>query len=516
LVFPFHHAEAAGQQDATASLVVPEDFRMKRFVLVLACLSLGGAGVYLGQTVLQGQAPVTRSGTAVLLPKELTSYRDVVKKVLPAVVSIEAQSRSGRARPNRPGDMQLPGAGDPFKDNWAIDDETPSRIGFGSGFIVSPKGVVVTNNHVVEGADQVLVHLRDGSKYTSTSIKTDAKSDLAIIRLDAKLPLSYLEFGDSNDMEIGDRVLAVGAPFGLTGTVTHGIISSKGRSLRMNMYEDFLQTDAAINPGNSGGPLVNLEGKVIGVNSAIKSRTGGFQGIGMAISSNMAKWIANQLLENGVVRRGYLGVGIQDVDDDIAKDLGLKEAKGVKVTRIYRGAPGAKAGLKTDDVILELGGKRVANGQALQLAVAALPLGKPVDLRIVRDGKPQTLKVTIEEQPEGFGAARAPRIPEIGRGSFNVERVGIVVTDLTEELADALGYDETVKGGVIVRMERAGLAALAGLQTGMVIVKVNKKATTTAKAVKEVMAAGSTAKGITVQVRSQRGGLRTFVLREEE
>src|SRR5262249_10867493 len=163
----------------------------------------------------------------------------------------------------------------------------------------------------------------------------------------------------------------------------------------MNMYEDFIQTDAAINPGNSGGPLINLEGKVIGVNSAIKSRTGGFQGVGMAISSNIAKGVVQQLLTNGSVRRGYLGVGIHDVDEGVAKELGMKEAKGVKVTRTYRGAPGAKAGLKPDDVIVELGGKHVADGRALQLAVARLPLGKPVDVRIIRDGKEQTLKVTI-------------------------------------------------------------------------------------------------------------------------
>jgi serine protease Do len=488
---------------------------MKRLFLFLTCLSLGSMGVYLGQTLTGGQAPVGKGATTIVVPRELTSYRDVVKKVLPAVVSIESQSTRGRLRPQREGDMQWRGEGKWFPDTRAIDDNSPSRIGFGSGFLISPKGVVLTNNHVVAGADQVVVHMSDGTNYTSTKIKTDPKSDLAIVQLDTKLPTPYLEFGDSNDMEIGDRVLAVGAPFGLAGTVTHGIISSKGRSLKMNMYEDFLQTDAAINPGNSGGPLVNLEGKVIGVNSAIKSRTGGFQGIGMAIASNMAKWIANQLLENGVVRRGYLGVGIQDVDQDIAKELGLKEAKGVRITRIYRGKPGAKAGLKKDDVILELGGKMVANGQALQLAVASSPLGKPVDLRIVRDGKERSLKVTIEEQPVAFGTAQ-PQIPEVGRGSFSIEKVGIVITDLTDELADALDYPDSVKGALIARMDRTGLAARAGLQPGMVIVKVNKSATTTAKAVKEAIAAGSTTKGISVQARSQRGGLRTFVLKEEE
>src|SRR5207248_7838985 len=192
-----------------------------------------------------------------------------------------------------------------------------SRITLGSGFIVDAKGVIVTNNHVVEGVDIVTVKLADGRKFNTRNIRTDRKTDLAVILLDlaAKQALPVLELGDSEEMEIGDRVLAVGAPFGMTGSVTHGIVSAKGRSgLAMNMYEDFLQTDAAINPGNSGGPLVNLEGKVIGINSAIKSRSGGFQGVGMAISSNMAQNVMEQLLKHGTVHRGYLGIQMQELD----------------------------------------------------------------------------------------------------------------------------------------------------------------------------------------------------------
>ncbi|MFO0844748.1 MAG: trypsin-like peptidase domain-containing protein [Gemmataceae bacterium] len=212
-------------------------------------------------------------------------------------------------------------------------------------------------------------------------------------------------------MEIGDRVLAVGAPFGLTGTVTHGIVSSKGRSLKMNLYEDFLQTDAAINPGNSGGPLVNLEGKVIGVNSAIKSRSGGFQGIGLAISSNLTRNIVDQLLKEGVVRRGYLGVGILDVDEEIRKELSLKEASGVKVTRIYPDTAGDKGGLKSNDVIVAVAGKPVKDGRALQMVVAGLPVGKEAEVEVIRGGKPLKMRVTIDEQPKAFGAVKPPEIP---------------------------------------------------------------------------------------------------------
>jgi serine protease Do len=485
---------------------------MKRCFLIFTCLTLGGLGSWVGQSLLPVHARVAEGGpAATAIPKEMASFRDVVKKVLPAVVSIESQAKAGRVKPPRDGDMHLPGGVDPFGPPRRIDEDGPSRIGFGSGFLISAKGVVVTNNHVVEGADQAVVVLRDGRKFTSTKIKTDPKSDLAIIQLDTKQALPWLEFGNSDDMEIGDRVLAIGAPFGLAGTVTHGIISSKGRALRMNMYEDFLQTDAAINPGNSGGPLVSLDGKVIGINSAIKSRTGGFQGIGMAISSNLGKTIVKALLEYGVVRRGYLGVGIADVNEDSAKELGLKEAKGVEITRVYPDAPGAKGGLERGDVILALGGKPVKDSRSLQSVVASLPLGKPIEVKIVRGGKDKTLKITIEEQPRDFGTART-LAPE----SIINEKAGLAVTDLTTDLGRALGYPRSVKGALITRVERSGLAFASGLRAGMVILSVDKKSVATAKAASEALTAGSTAKGIAVQARLPDSGPRTYVLKEEE
>jgi serine protease Do len=486
---------------------------MKRCLLIVACLALGGLGTYLSQDFLQGQVPV--AGPAIT--RELTSYRDVVKKVLPAVVSIESQSRSGRAPQGRLDDMALPGAPRHFLDlPRAAADDAPSRIGFGSGFIISARGVVVTNNHVVEGADQVVVQLKDGRKFKSSKIHTDHKTDLAIVVLDTKQGLPTLEFGDSSQMEIGDRVLAVGAPFGLTGTVTHGIISSTGRSLRMNMYEDFLQTDAAINPGNSGGPLVNLEGKVIGINSAIKSRSGGFQGIGLAISSNLGKTIVAALLKDGVVRRGYLGVGIRDVDEEVARELGLKEAKGVQVTRIYPRTPGSKGGLKKDDVILRLGNKRVRDGKDLQTVVAALPLGKPVEVEIVRGGKPQSLKVTIEEQPEGFGSSRPLSRTDLERKSVHIEKVGMSVVDLTPELAEALEFPDDVRGVLVWSTNRGGLAAQAGIKPGVVILSVNGKALETSRAVRQAIIKGSTVKGITLEVRNARGKKEKVTLRERD
>ena len=405
---------------------------MNRKIIASTCLAAGLlSGTILGGSLLKGQVKPPPA-----IPQEMTSYRDVVKNVLPAVVSIEqrfkpvvrGKTSSPRQQPREmhkffkefsfPGSPngQLPDELHKFFDNLPNtpehSPETPRQHGFGSGFIIDPRGVIVTNNHVVDGADEVLVELRDGRKFISTDIKKDSKTDLAIIRVQTKESLPHLKFGDSAAMEIGDRVLAVGAPFGLTGTVTHGIISAKGRNIHLNMYEDFLQTDAAINPGNSGGPLVNLNGEVIGVNSAIKSRSGGFQGVGLAIASNLARNITGQLLKNGAVHRGYLGVQIKDLNADVAARLGLDKQTGVLVARVFDGSPAAKAGLKDGDILTSLDGKPVETGRALQTIVAGLPLNQPVSVTVVRDGQRKELSVTVVEQPSEFGVTGARR----GRG----------------------------------------------------------------------------------------------------
>jgi serine protease Do len=387
---------------------------MSRWSIPVATLLVGAIlGTFVAGPFLKGQqVPATPPA----IPKELTSYRDVVKKVLPAVVSIESRAKTPARKSGKrplPDDGRIPDDlkkffDDPQREQAPGDGE--QDLGFGSGFLVDAKGVILTNFHVVDGADEVEVQLTDGRKFTSKDIKTDPKTDLAIVRIDAKAPLPYLELGDSGQMEIGDRVLAVGAPFGLTGTVTHGIVSATGRSLRLNTYEDFLQTDAAINPGNSGGPLINLEGRVIGINSAIKSRSGGFQGVGLAVASNLAKNVLEALERDGVVHRGYLGVQIKDViDADLAKKLGVEKEGGVLVTQVFDKSPGEKAGLQEGDVITSLGGKAIKEGRGLQTVVAGLPLGKPVDVTVVRDGKVKVLQVTVEEQPQDFGLLKAPK-----------------------------------------------------------------------------------------------------------
>jgi serine protease Do len=466
-------------------------------------------------------------------PKEQPiSYRAIVKKVLPAVVSIESHAKhtikAKQPRRKPPTSEESPQTPDelrkffdqlqPGANGDDGDDGGDGTLGFGSGFIVDPKGVVMTNFHVVDGADEVTVELNDGRKFTSRDIKSDSKTDLAIVRIHSKDPLPYLEFGDSDAMEIGDRVLAVGAPFGLTGTVTSGIISAKGRNLRMNMYEDFLQTDAAINPGNSGGPLINMEGKVIGINSAIKSRSGGFQGIGLAIASNLVKTIETSLVKNGSVHRGYLGVGIDEVDnEELANHLGVKTGHGVIVTQVFSDGPAAKAGLKEGDVITALGGKPVKDMRSLQGAVAVLSKGKPVELSVIHDGKPETLSVTIEEQPPTFGSIKAPRsrLPETIKDTTSIDSIGAEAADLTPKLAEGLGYSDTTKGVLLTGVDRDGMAASVGLARGMVVTKVEQQPVTSADTLKEKLDKAALDKGVMLQVRTPRGGVTYIMLKSD-
>lgn len=312
-------------------------------------------------------------------PKELTSYRDIVKRCLPAVVSIE-----------------------PLRKVRTSNGVTNQVTGVGSGVIVDSRGVILTNYHVVDGADSLAVLLSDGKRFVTTDIRGDRKTDLAVVKIHPDQPLPSLSFANSDEMEVGDRVLAIGAPYGLAGSVTHGIIN-KSRNLKMNLYEDFIQTDAAVNPGNSGGPLINMEGKIIGINSAIKSKSGGFQGISMSISSNIAKQIMETLLRDGIVKRGYLGIGILDIDEQLAKQLGRKSNSGVVISRIYEDTPAAKAGLKVGDIITRIDEKSINTGDEFTKTIALLAAGKTSDLAIIRDGKPVNLRVLIEEQPATFG-----------------------------------------------------------------------------------------------------------------
>jgi serine protease Do len=487
--------------------------------LLSAGLVLGGVA---GHSLLKGESPA-----ATPVPKELTSYRDVVKKVLPAVVSIEGKVaatpvKAKQERKRIPlDDQQVPQEFRRFFENFGqapFDFDQAPHAGFGSGFLVDPKGIVLTNNHVVDGAESVVVTLQDGRKFTSKDVKTDEMTDLAIVRLDTKEDLPFLRLGDSGALEIGDRVLAVGAPFRLQGTVTAGIISSKGRNLGMNVYEDFLQTDAAINPGNSGGPLVNLQGEVIGINAAIKSRNGGWQGIGLAVSSNLAKNVMEQLEKDGSVHRGYLGVHIKDVADrDLAARLGVPADGGVLVAQVEEKAPAAKAGVKDGDVITAVDGKRVHDMHELLMEVASLPPGKSIELQVVRDGKPQTLHATIEEQPKDFArheapSQLAPRGRQRNNNGVSVDKIGVQVSDLTQAQAERLGFRDTA-GALVASVEDGSVAEEAGFRAGMLITKVDQQPVKSAAAFKEAVEKASLEKGVLVQAESPDGSTNFFLLK---
>ena len=483
---------------------------MKRWMVAGAGLMLlVCTGLWTVPGVLQGQAtpaPV----------RDLVSYRDIVKKALPAVVSIESRQTRTENKPSRPRRLPFdaPGVPEEFRKRLeelmpeGIPDAPDGRLGSGSGVVIDASGVVLTNHHVIDGATEVVITFQDGKKVTAKNIMSDPKTDLAIVKLDSsKGPYAALELGDSDTMEIGDRVLAVGAPFGLAGTVTHGIISAKNRNLNVNMYEDFIQTDAAINPGNSGGPLINVDGQVIGINSAIKSRSGGFQGIGLAIPSNQARHIKDQLLANGSVKRSYIGVAMQSVQDPVlAQKLGLKSPYGAVVNDLIASGPAEKAGVQPGDVIVGVNGKPVKDSKALQALIASLQPGKEVELDVVREGKNQSLKVQLEEQPKTYGMA-AGNEPSEGNILPTPQRgLGLSVANMSPEAGRKYGFKSKKNGVMITEVDPQSHAHEAGLRPGMLITRIERQAVADVAAFEKIVGSLDAKSDVLVQVATPEGG----------
>jgi serine protease Do len=348
----------------------------------------------------------------------------------------------------------------------------------GSGFILEKDGYIVTNNHVIEGADEIQVKLNDGKEYRAEIIGADASTDLALIKIKADQALPALPLGDSDKMEIGQWVLAIGSPFGLEHTVTAGIISAKGRVIGAGPYDDFIQTDASINPGNSGGPLLNMNGEVIGINTAIVN---GGDGIGFAIPINIAKAVFEQLKNNGAVTRGWLGVGIQDLDKDLKEYYGISQ--GVLISEVFPGDPADRAGILAGDIVLSINGNPVDSSRDLSKQIADLSVKSTAEIKLNRNGKIKTVNVTIARRDEVKLGTTAPgKLPELGE-----DGLGMQITDINPEVARRFGLSDT-DGVMVMELQADGKSAAAGIQQGDIIKGINRQPVKTVADYNRIMA----------------------------
>jgi serine protease Do len=421
------------------------------------------------------------------------SFADLAERLLPSVVNIStSQTVERREMPEIPNFPE----GSPFEEffrDFFEDREGPGGGGgpprratsLGSGFVIDAEGYVVTNNHVIEGADEITVILADDTNLPAEVVGRDDRTDLALLKVESDTPLPAVSWGDSDEMRVGDWVIAIGNPFGLGGTVTAGIISARSRDINAGPYDDFIQTDASINRGNSGGPMFNMDGQVIGVNTAIFSPSGGSVGIGFAIPSTMARNVVDQLQEFGRTRRGWLGVRIQTVTPEIAEGLGLDEPRGALVASVTPGGPAAEAGIEAGDVVVEFDGREVAEMRELPRIVAETRVGKAVSVDVWRAGEIETVEVELgeleaaEEQgllaggPEGEGGNGGPDAER------ELEQLGLTLAPMSDALRQEHGIDDQVEGVVITAVAPGSAAAEKGLGAGEVVLEVGQEPVTT-------------------------------------
>jgi serine protease Do len=391
---------------------------------------------------------------------------DVASQVTPTVVNIST------TKTVKPEEQINPLFEDPFFHKFFGVPEQPREYkerSLGSGVIVSSNGYIITNNHVIEGASEIKVVLPDKREFKGKLIGADSRSDVAVIKIDAK-DLPVITWGDSDKLRPGEMVMAFGSPFGLTRSVTMGIISAVGRAnVGIEDYEDFIQTDAAINPGNSGGALVNMRGELVGINTAIFSRTGGYQGIGFAVPSKMAKQVMESLIKTGKVVRGWLGVSVQDVTPELSKQFGVPVGEGALVGEVVKGSPAEKAGFKQGDVIIEFNGKKVEDSGHLRNLAASTPVGSKIKVEVIRNQKKEGLTVIVGELPKEAAEAQAQPTATVTALS------GVTVQNLTPDLIDRLGLEPNATGVVVVMVDSGSVADESGLQRGDVITEINRK-----------------------------------------
>ena len=407
--------------------------------------------------VANAQAPAVSQG--------LPDFATLAKRVGPSVVNVSTtQVRKAAA------DVPSPFDGDdPMSQFWQrffggrIPRGSQRQMGLGSGFIIDRNGTILTNNHVVDGAQKISVTLSDGKSYDAKVIGKDQKTDIAVIKIDAGQDLPAVTLGDSDRLDVGEWVMAIGNPFGLDHTVTSGIVSAKGRQIGAGPYDNFIQTDASINPGNSGGPLINLRGEVVGITTAIYSQSGGNIGIGFAIPTNSIKEVLPQLKDKGRVVRGYLGTTVQKITPEIADSLGVKQQRGALVADVVRGSPAERAGIKTGDIITEFNSKEVKDSTELPGLVARVAPGTGTSIKVLRDGKEMTLAITVGEMRDTEVAA-----------SGQQGELGLAVQPVTPEVAQSLGLDRA-EGLVITEVKPGSAADNAGLREGDLITQINRR-----------------------------------------
>ncbi len=455
------------------------------------------------------------------------SFADLAARLLPAVVNISTTQTlpsKGDQDGRGPDVPQFP-PGSPFEEFFKdfLNKNRPGgqpqalprhATSLGSGFIIDPSGLVVTNNHVIADADQITVTLQDDTSFRAEVVGKDSKTDLALLRIKSPKPLPFVRFGDSDKARVGDWVLAIGNPFGLGGSVTAGILSARAREINSGPYDDFLQTDAAINRGNSGGPMFDVDGNVIGINTAIFSPSGGSIGIGFAIPSNEAKPVIEQLQKYGHARRGWLGVNIQSVSDEIAESLGLDKPKGALIASVHDGGPAQKAGVQAGDVVLTFDGNPIADMRHLPRIVAETPIGKVVKVTVWRKRKELTLEVKVGELKDNVGQATAATKQPLTPTGTAVKLLGLSVAELTPELRERYQLAEDSVGVVVTDVAKDGPAAEKGMRAGDVITEVaQEEVKTPADVVKKIDAATKAGRKSVLLLVDRQGDLRFYALK---
>ncbi len=499
------------------------------FVLLVLIAGVGLVAAFQRSGAIGDEPRKEVNPTALRYAQELSeAFHNAADIAMPSVVTIRSKAKAHPVAKSRGGGPtprgENPFKGTPFEDFFngrSLDDLTPQQMphreGMGSGVIIDASGIVLTNNHVVEGADEIIVHLADGREFKGEDIKTDEQTDLAVVRIRGAGTLPAATMGDSDKLRIGDWVMAIGNPFELEQTVSAGIISGMGRELGEARRAKFLQTDAAINPGNSGGPLINLHGEIVGINTAIATNTGSFNGIGFAIPINLAKWVTGQLIQKGSVQRAYLGVGIGDMSPELAKKLGAQRGAGVLVSQVFPDTPAAAAGFEAGDIITKFAGQKVKNARELVEFVERVPLDSKQEVEVLRDGKTVTLSVTAKSLPKEFGANKGlkspQRAPSDGSSSYDAADLGIEVADISADRAEELGVKPS-EGVVITKVDPDKPGYEHGLRSDMVVLKVAKKPVKNVKDFKTALQGESLKEGIVFYIHMP-DGKNAFVLVKE-